>query len=349
MIFLALAISLLSFGLTWISVMLLRHWAPSLGTIDIPNDRSSHSAPTPRGGGLPIVAAVLTGVTALAIWRDVLSPLTLFTWLGAGVIVATIGWMDDRRSLSPRLRLLAHIAAALLTILGAGAFGEVRLPFVGSVVLGWVGVPLTLLWIVGLTNAYNFMDGIDGLAAGQAVVGGIFWTIIGWQTDIELIIWAGILISSASFGFLLHNWPPAQIFMGDVASGFLGFSFASLGLMANHVPNREPFFGIGALLLSVFVFDSGYTFLRRVLKRESVFKAHRSHLYQRLIITGLSHSHVTAVYMMLSLLTATAGMLYFGQAPFADYVAVSTVVSMSVLLLLWTRRRESHLTPEWGG
>jgi UDP-N-acetylmuramyl pentapeptide phosphotransferase/UDP-N-acetylglucosamine-1-phosphate transferase len=118
------------------------------------------------------------------------------------------------------VRLASHALGAALAIFAFGYWHTVSLPLLGQVSLGWLGWSVTLLWIVGLTNAYNFMDGIDGLAAGQAVIGGVFWAVIGWQSGAELIAWLGMLIASASFGFLLHNWPPARIFMGDVASGF---------------------------------------------------------------------------------------------------------------------------------
>ncbi len=335
-------VSLLTAVLTTIGVSLLRHWAPRLGLLDIPNERSSHTVPTPRGGGLAIVIVALIGLPALALYRGVFSAGIVLTYLIAGAIIAAVGWIDDRRSLSARLRLTPQIAVAVITIIGMGFVADVRPPLVppvltggiaGIVHWGWLGLPLTLLWIVGLINAYNFMDGIDGLAAGQAVIGGVFWMIVGWQIGAELPLWLGLLIASASFGFLLHNWPPARIFMGDVASGFLGFSFAVLPLLAAQTGKEEGRALIaGASFVGVFIFDAGLTFLRRLLRGENVLEAHRSHLYQRLVKKGYSHRAVTTLYLILATLCGGCGLVYWvaGQAASALALVLALVVMLAL-------------------
>ncbi len=339
-----------SFGIVW----LIRRYAARLGLLDIPNERSLHSVPTPRGGGLAIVIVVLIGLPALAWYRGAFSPRIVLAYSGAGAIVAAVGWMDDRRSLSPRLRLAMHIAAALLAVIGMGFFADVRLPFVESIHLGWIGLPLTLLWIVGLINAYNFMDGIDGLAAGQAMIGGVFWAVIGWRSGAGRDVpperlYLGLLIASSSFGFLLHNWSPARIFMGDVASGFLGFSFAVLPLMAKGGEAQESLLGTGALVLGVFIFDSGITFLRRLRRRENVLLAHRSHLYQRLIALGYPHPKVTALYLALGVVMGVLALIYGqGSEPAASLSAVGAAAILIALLIgvtLFERRAHRPATP----
>jgi UDP-N-acetylmuramyl pentapeptide phosphotransferase/UDP-N-acetylglucosamine-1-phosphate transferase len=165
--------------------------------------------------------------------------------------------------------------------------------------LGWLGLILIFFWIVGLTNSYNFMDGIDGIAGGQAVVAGLGWAIFGWLGNDPLVCALGMLMAACSLGFLGHNWPPARIFMGDVASGFLGLTFAVLPILAALRDAR--FLLVGVLLVWPFLFDTIFTFLRRLSRGENVFAAHRSHLYQRLVIADRSHLFATSLYCMLAL------------------------------------------------
>ncbi|MDP2990295.1 MAG: glycosyltransferase family 4 protein [Kiritimatiellota bacterium] len=258
------------------------------------------------------------------------------------VLIAGVSWLDDVRSLPISIRLTIHAVSALMVMVAFGYWQNAAAPVLGILPLAVLGLPITLLWMVGLTNAYNFMDGIDGLAASQAVVAGAGWAILGGLSDQPLISGLGVLMAASSLGFLMHNWPPARIFMGDVGSAFLGFTFAALPVIAAPTGGRWPV--IGALLVWPFVFDTAFTFLRRLRNREPVFAAHRSHLYQRLVISGLSHRRVTAIYILLSLLTTVTGVLYFGQLPFADYLVVGAVVGSGGLLLIWTQQRERRLT-----
>jgi UDP-N-acetylmuramyl pentapeptide phosphotransferase/UDP-N-acetylglucosamine-1-phosphate transferase len=151
---------------------------------------------------------------------------------------------------------------------------------------------------VGLTNAYNFMDGIDGIAAGQGIVAAIGWGIIGLITGNPFLTALGFLLAASCLGFLCHNWPPARIFMGDVGSAFLGYTFAVLAVIASQSDPRLAFIGI--LFVWPFVFDAVFTFFRRLRKHENVFEAHRSHLYQRLVIAGYSHGVVSTLYIGLA-------------------------------------------------
>ena len=185
---------------------------------------------------------------------------------------------------------------------------------------GWLGVPLAFFWVVGLTNAYNFMDGIDGLAGSQAVIAGVGWAGLGWLRGEPLVSLLGLLVAGSSLGFLLHNWPPARIFMGDVGSAFLGFTFAALSVLAAQQNPRLAVAGI--LLLWPFIFDTIGTFLRRLRRRENVFAAHRSHLYQRLVIAGYSHRTVTLLYSGLALVGLVLALVWVLALPGADWLAL---------------------------
>ena len=283
---------------------ILTGWVRRLAIIDIPNERSSHSQPTPRGGGIALVVMTLIGLLCsqmiwqLTTWRG------LLIYVGAASLIAVISWLDDLKSLSSRSRFLAHLGAAGLVIAAWGYWEKIAFPGFGSIQLGYFGLLLTLFWIVGLTNAYNFMDGIDGIAGGQAFVAGISWALVGWLMDDKFIFAIGGLLAASSLGFLIYNWSPAKIFMGDVGSAFLGFTFAVIPVMApRSAPlNRDLMPWVGMFLLWPFILDTSITLLRRLSKGENIFQPHRSHLYQRLVIAGYSHKNVSLLYIGLAII-----------------------------------------------
>ena len=208
-----------------------------------------------------------------------------------------------------------------------------EVPFYGSYLIGEdylaVGWGGALLWMVGMTNVFNFMDGIDGLAGLQAVVAGAAWAIVGWQIDSILVLWFGLLILVSVMGFLAHNWSPAKIFMGDVGSAFMGFIFAFLPLLAISETPSVLIQGMGGrlLLFSVlvlwpFIGDAGLTLVRRTLNGERVWAPHRSHLYQRLVIIGWSHARVTLLYGAWALLSGAVGFLYLNSVWMSDLVCI---------------------------
>lgn len=291
--------SLSAMIISYAGVGCLRRWAQRR-MLDIPNERSSHTRPTPRGGGLAIVAVTIAGASLFLIFGH--SGANLNQWIlycAGALLIAVVSLLDDFRSLPNGVRFAAHIIGALLAIAAFGVWHSIVLPGIGILNLGWLGWPVTVIWIVGLTNAYNFMDGIDGIAGGQGVVAGLGWGVTGLMSGNQLVCSLGFLLTAACLGFLFHNWPPASIFMGDVGSAFLGYTFAVLPIIAaNQIDPR--FALIGILFVWPFVFDTTFTFFRRLLNHENVFEAHRSHLYQRLVMAGYSHGVVSALYICLA-------------------------------------------------
>ena len=330
---------------SYAGVALLRRWAQRRSMVDIPNERSSHTRPTPRGGGLAIVLAVLLG------WPLAQGLFYSLDWkvlagYGAGAaLVALVSWLDDVQSLSNRVRFAAHTLSALIAMSAFGYWHTLDVPLAGEVHLGFAGAILTFLWITGLTNAYNFMDGSDGIAAGQALAAGLGWALLiglsRWPTYLDL----PLLICAGSLGFLGHNWPPARIFMGDVGSAFLGYTFALLPLM---FPASGQIPVLGVLFVWPFVFDTAFTFLRRLRKGENVFAAHRSHLYQRLIIAGHSHAFVMFLYTALALVGVAAGLLWI-RRPAQCAWGVLSVPVLGLLLWIFVVRQEGRLRPVASG
>ncbi len=288
---------------------LIARAATAVGVLDRPNARSSHSRPTPRGGGLAIVAVLLLAIAVLAI-RGVAGPENGW-WAVAGLlVVAVVSGLDDVASVPAPARLAAQMLAAVMATMAAGPVRSVELGWFGSWDVGVAGWPLTVLWIVGLTNAFNFMDGIDGIAGLTAVV---VLGVLGygaWLAEDTLAAALAAAGASAAAGFLVWNWQPARIFMGDVGSASLGYTIAVLPLVAGE-PQRRWLLPLTAVAMTPFMLDTGLTLLRRLRNGENILEAHRTHFYQRRVIAGWSHSTVAVLYGVASLIAGVAALAAF--------------------------------------
>jgi glycosyltransferase WbpL len=306
--------------------------ALSQGLLDVPNARSSHSNPTPRGGGLAIALAASAGFCVLYGFGAVHIGL-LMALLGGGGAVAAVGFMDDRRPLSARVRFAVHLAAAIWAVAWLGGLPPLRL---GTVVadLGWVGHVVAVLGIVWTLNLFNFMDGIDGIAASEAVfvgaAGGSLLLVGGLSPQVPS---AALVFAAACAGFLPWNWPRARIFMGDVGSGYLGYVIAVLACAAA----RESAVAVWIWLVlgGVFFVDSTVTLVRRALRGERVHEAHRSHAYQWLARRWRSHRRVTVATIALNLLwlfpCALVATLFVDQS---SWMVIGAFIPLVVLAVI---------------
>lgn len=276
----ALATGLLSCFATRALIPLLRR----RGVLDHPNDRSSHRVPTPRGGGIAVIGAALLAWIVLARAGQV-SP-TISAVASGAAFLAAISWIDDLRGLSPVLRLLAQATAVAVGILVLSQSQTLALDGIGSVVgLGAIGV-LWLWWI----NLFNFMDGIDGIAGTEAAaigVGLLLFGSAGAGADPALGILAAAL-AGAAFGFLLWNWSPARIFLGDVGSAPLGYLLGFL-LLDRAI---RGFWKLALILPLYFLADATITLARRLFRGERIWEAHRQHFYQQAVRAGLGHAAI---------------------------------------------------------
>lgn len=309
-------------------------WASARGVMDRPNDRSSHTRATPRGGGIAIVAVTSWAVILAAVlWPEARLPLVAF--LVPALAIAAVSWLDDLKPLRNRVRFGVHLgsAAAATFVLGpvrAADFGSL-----GTFDLGFAAWPLTLLWIVGMTNAFNFMDGIDGIAGITAAVAGVAIAAAAGCVGAESVAAVSLAFAGASIGFLTCNWPPARIFMGDVGSAFCGFVIAVLPLLGG-ASTTSRLAMITAVAMWPFIFDTAFTLCRRTTKRENIFKAHRSHLYQRLVIAGWSHRAVSSLYGGLSAMASAVALAPLGDAALARTATTLTgaTIAVGIALLL---------------
>ena len=270
---------------------ILRRYALTTGLLDIPNARSAHVVPVPRGGGLAAVVAALAGLSVCSALAGMPLGMALPV-LGAGILIALVGFMDDRRGLSAAARLAVHLGAALVLV---ASLGLRPIPWpTGPIDLGRSGLVLAWLATVWSINLFNFMDGTDGIAAAQSVFvfGGaavIAAALPGSAVDVSSLL----VCAAASLGFLAWNWPPARIFMGDVGSGFLGYLIAASALLTADSSGLSIWTWL--VLNGAFLADATVTLLVRAAHRERVYEAHRSHVYQRLARRWGSHRRVLLV------------------------------------------------------
>lgn len=308
------------------------------GVLDVPNARSSHIAPTPRGGGLGIIIGLSAGFLIAALMG---SPLPRVELLVAAALIALMGLIDDRRGLSVQIRFAFQIVAAAVVVARTGGLMRLPLPSPLDISLEFLAVPVALVWIVAVTNLFNFLDGIDGFAGVQGVVAGIGIALLGPGTA---FVPAGLAVAGACLGFLIFNWSPAKVFMGDVGSGGLGFLLAALPFELLPAERGKAVFAF-SMCLWFFLSDGLFTIARRLAQGEKVWTAHRSHLYQRLTGTGLRHDQVTVRVMgAASVVTLLAAVSARSGVSFSDWLVLAVALITFFEYYRWTSQREKKFS-----
>lgn len=335
----ALAIACLAAS-AW-GVRLSIRLAHRTGVLDVPNVRSSHAVPTPRMGGVPMAASVLF---AFGCWSflseaggsfpDSLPGAILFA-----LAMSALGFWDDLSGLSPLFRFLVQLICA-----GAILWGSARLfpaiPIGTAALPPALGVVAGSIWVVWLLNLYNFMDGIDGLAGGEAFLAACFFALVfvhhgetGWAA-------ANLFVASAAMGFLLHNWPPARVFMGDAGSAFLGAFFGIQSVLAA-LTTRVPF-PVLVLPFANFILDTTATLIRRMAHGEKWYRAHRSHCYQKMTTLGMSHRTVTVLELLAVVVSCAAAWIYMDSGPVGRIAIVTVLVAAFVAAGAIVSRKEKE-------
>jgi Fuc2NAc and GlcNAc transferase len=323
-----------AFGVSSAATGLMRRYALKKNLLDVPNTRSSHAFPTPRGGGVALVLAFF--IALLAITFDThFNGRVLSALIAGGGAIATIGFMDDRWAPPAGLRFGVHLVAALFVVLMLGGIPEQALSNWGLHGV-WVGMAIAVLALVWATNLFNFMDGIDGIAGSEVVFVCVVGAWLNWHQRGDLALTASMLcLAAASAGFLIWNWPPARIFMGDVGSGFLGFTIGILGLgisQSTTVPAE-----VWAILGGVFIVDATVTLARRVARGDRWFEAHRMHAYQHLSQRWKSHMRVTLSVTLINIVWLLPWALLATRAPANALWCLIAALSPLVMLAFFLR------------
>ena len=334
----ALTASLMAFFLAVTLTRYLCHPAARLRILDHPNERSLHHRPISRTGGVAILMGIVIGLAPFALGQTFPA---LSVWLLISVtLLAMISFIDDRYGVDVMLRLAVQMIAVCLLLFDRFILPEIQLP---GIVWHWpvtLSAGFSILYALWTVNLYNFMDGMDGFAAGMAVIGFGCFAVFGWLAGNALFFNLSLIIMAATAGFLIFNFPPARIFMGDVGSSLLGLLAAALSLWGA----REGIFPFWAAILvfSPFIVDATATLIRRLFRGEKVWQAHKTHYYQRLVQLGWGHRKTVLWEYGLMVACAISALWAGRQTVITQWLILSIWVVLYSLLMLWIPRLEER-------
>ncbi|MDZ4839234.1 MAG: hypothetical protein SGJ04_04445 [Bacteroidota bacterium] len=372
-----IALTVISFLISWLGNRFLISYLIKKNQLDTPNERSSHTKLTPRGGGRAIFVSIFISLSIYCLYAQ---NLDLFILLFISSVIAMLGWIDDLRNsrggLGSGIRSLIQLFCAIGVVIYFGPVLYLPLPSPLDISLGWLKYLIAIIWIIGITNIYNFLDGIDGHAGTQGFIAGLGLFIFSFNEfnsepfNNQNI--TGLIIAASCLGFLMVNWHPAKIFLGDVGSTFLGFllssypfyiqkqndyfntiiehdfqghlntSFASF--LNSHAANA---FYAMAILIWFFLLDGTFTMIRRAIKREKVWKPHRSHLYQRLNIAGWKHSQIVLfISLLYTIILVYQGLVYgfVEMSPKWDTIVLALICFIVLILVTFYVERKHKST-----
>jgi UDP-GlcNAc:undecaprenyl-phosphate GlcNAc-1-phosphate transferase len=321
--------------------------------MDVPNDRSSHTVPTPKSGGVAFVSIFLIG----SLWVYAVASVTrisdfhFFGFIVCAAILAAVSFIDDITQKSFLFKLAAQALCAGFVLIADLVVRFANIPFIGIVELGPFAYFITFAWLLGLINTYNFMDGLDGLAAGVAVIAALFLAVIAFRENSYFVYISSLILAAGVAGFLVFNLSPAKIFMGDVGSAFIGFVFAMLAVIGASYDRGHLNFFLVPLLLFHFIFDTAFTFFRRLMNGENVLSPHRSHIYQLLNRLGRSHRQVANIYYFATVAQGMAAWILIGlPSPMRPWVFIPfLVIYLAIALITVRNARTVGLIPARSG
>ncbi len=326
---------LLAFGIALFITMMVtpisKKIAVKFGAIDHPKERGVHDKPTPLAGGSAIVFSfILTSVVLIPMMEGYISK-EFFGIIIAGIVITTVGFLDDVYQLSPRIRIFFQILAALIVVFTGTTIEWLSWPWAesGLIPLHTLGNFITVFWIVGLTNALNFIDGLDGLAAGVASIAAISFMVISLIFGAPVSVMMAAILAGACLGFLPHNFSPATIFMGDTGSTFLGFMLAVMSIQGLTKSYTVITLIVGGIVLGLPIFDTSFAILRRVANKQSIAQADRGHLHHRLVDKGISHKRAVLTMYAVAGAFGIAGVLF----ALKDFILATIIIA--VILIVW--------------
>jgi UDP-GlcNAc:undecaprenyl-phosphate GlcNAc-1-phosphate transferase len=319
--------------------------------MDTPEARKAHDRPTPKGGGVGVVVTFLVGIAVLyrfAAFARLADPYFLGV-IEASVAIAVVAFLDDLFDWPFTVKLGTQVLAALVAVVTGLSVTNFHIPYLGPVELAWAGVILSLLWIVFTTNAMNFIDGLNGLASGVALIACLFIVFIAERHGGWFAYAAAGLLAAGLAGFLPFNFPKARIFMGDVGSQFCGFMLAVLAIVASRFDGVELSFLLMPMLLSGVLFDVAFTLARRALQGESITQPHRGHLYQVAQRSGLSPVAVTLVHWGFAVYGGACCLLFIAApSAYKPPVPFLTLLPQLAWVCFVTNRARAARLGRWG-
>jgi len=296
--------------------------------LDHPNERSLHDKPIPRNGGVAIVMSIAVGSLTLCVASQCAKSLLLINI--AMIILSLISFIDDRNHLSVKTRLISQFICVLIIVIGGVTVKPNLLPGITIDVPVWIIIVFTIVYLIWMINLYNFMDGMDGFASGMTIIGFTTFAILGFFAGDMIFSISSMIVVAASTGFLIFNYPPARIFMGDTGSASLGLmagAFSVWGSTAAIFP-----FWLALLVFSPFITDATITLIQRTLRKERIWQAHKTHYYQRLVEMGWDHKRTVSFEYMVMLLCSVSAIIAIKSTTYQQWFILIAVVLMYVIL-----------------
>jgi UDP-GlcNAc:undecaprenyl-phosphate GlcNAc-1-phosphate transferase len=337
-------------GLALLSAIVVRLMIAAR-VLDRPDPRKVHTQETPKGGGVGVVVAFLVGIAILYRFAEFarLADPYFVGVIEASVAIAIVAFLDDLYDWKFSVKLSAQILAAVVAVASGIYVENYHIPYAGPLHIGWLAPLATVLWLLFATNALNFIDGLNGLAAGVALIAASFLAGIAAAHDGFFAYFASLLLIAGLAGFLPFNFPRARIFMGDVGSQFCGFILAILAVVASRFDNVELSFLIVPMLLSGVLFDVAFTLVRRTVAGERLTEPHRGHLYQVAHRSGLSAAAVTLVHWGFAGLGGICSLLFLvAPTPAKPFVPLLTLPPQLCWLGFVVSRAKDSGIPRWG-
>lgn len=301
---------------------LVMKFAIKIGAIDKPNHRKVHMKVMPRLGGLAIFIGVAVGYFVGGLHNHQITGITV-----GGLLIVLIGIFDDKYELSAKVKLLGQLVAAGVVVMSGLVIEFVHIPSIGTIEFGVWSIPITIFWIVGITNAINLIDGLDGLAAGVSTIVIATIAVMAFIAGKEMILLIALIFMGSTIGFLFFNFHPAKIFMGDTGALFLGYGIAVLSLLGLYKSVTLFSFIVPILILGVPIFDTTYAIIRRIVNKKPIGSPDKSHLHHRLLALGFSHRNTVLVIYVL-------GFIFSGSALLFSRTTIWGTILLLFLLLL---------------
>ena len=349
--------ALVAFVVAWWITKRLCSPKSFLSILAHPNERTLHAMPTPQTGGLAVIGSVVIGLILVASLLAITQPSKAVLPKGVAsgslwiilsmLLVFVVSFIDDCIGLPASLRLSVQVAAACIVIAGVGlTVSAIPIPGGPTIHLGLAAVPVSALLLVWMANLYNFMDGMDGFAGGMTFWGFGFLAYLGWEAQFPVMLIISTFVAMGALGFLMHNFPPARIFMGDAGSITVGFLAGTLMILG--VRDRLFEIWVPIMIFSPFIVDATMTLVKRVLRGKRIWEAHREHYYQRVVLSGWSHRRTVLAEYGVMILCGGLAVSYHHSTDNVRLIILGAWGGMFVLLAMLVsmlERRRTRTSP----
>lgn len=328
-----------AFLLAFLSTPFVKKLAKKIGAIDIPKDkRRMHTDSVPLIGGLAIFLGFLVSTV---VFTEI--DIKIIAILSGALIMVVLGVFDDKYALGAKFKLMIQIIAAAIPVIAGVRIERIILPFLksGGIEFGWLAYPITILWIVALTNAVNLIDGLDGLAAGVSAIASFSMFLIALMQGNYVIAVMSAALVGACCGFLPYNFSPASIFMGDTGSTFLGFVMASLSVLGLFKIHAIISFAVPFIAFGIPIFDTSFAIFRRIKEHRPIMSPDRGHLHHRLVDMGFSHKQAVLIIYAICIVLGAVAVLSFKSKLLAIVIAVLGVIGAFVFRY-WGRMKKEE-------